>query len=70
MNIEMISQQYPPAKPGGQKENSNYSLEFLKNYYRESYRRIRKHMTAEKCVVFSDAFCINIWNQFFSGTGI
>lgn len=65
MNIEMIRQQYPPANPEWAKENSNYSLEFLKNYYRESYLRIRKHMTAEKCVVFSDAFCINIWDQFF-----
>lgn len=69
MNIQMISQQYCPVNQELAKENSNYSLAFLKEYYRESYRRIRKHMPPEKCIVFSDAFCIGIWEDFFKEDG-
>lgn len=65
MNIRMIQQQYPPAYPELAKESCNYTLGFLKDFYRKSYRHIRKYLPLDKYVVFSDAFCVDIWTDFF-----
>ena len=41
-------------------------LSFLKSFYTEAYKRIRKHMGTEKTVVFHDGFRLTSWNRFFS----
>lgn len=45
-------------------------LPFLKKFYTAAYRRIRKHMTAEKAVVFHDGFRLTAWNKFFDESGM
>ena len=40
-------------------------LSFLKSFYHEAYKRIRKHMGEEKTVVFHDGFRLTRWNRFF-----
>lgn len=43
---------------------SRYTLAFLQQFYRDAYAAIREHMSAEKYVVFCDAFELNIWDDF------
>ena len=40
-------------------------LPFLRDFYTKAYRRIRKHMPAEKTIVFHDGFRCTAWNRFF-----
>lgn len=56
LNIEVLGQLYHPADPEMAKDNTNYPLSYLQDFYRSAYGRIRKHMPKEKAVVFSDAF--------------
>lgn len=64
MNIQNFVPFYVPADKELAKENTNYTLEYLKEFYRDSYRVIRNHMGSEKYVVFSDAFDLEIWDDF------
>lgn len=64
LNIQNLVQQYVPRDKEVAKQNENYSFNFLKQFYRDAYTRIRKHMSEEKCVVFHDAFSIDIWDEF------
>lgn len=45
-------------------------LRFLKPFYAEAYRRIRKHLPKEKAIVFHDGFRLNSWNRFFQKSGM
>lgn len=65
MNIQMLSSIYRAADPEEAKDNTNYSLSFLKDFYRDAYSRMRKHLPEEKTVVFSDAFFPEGWEAFF-----
>ena len=66
LNITMLTQHYIPVDKEAAKKNENYSFAFLKQFYRDAYYRIRRHMPIEKCVVFHDAFSIDIWDDFIS----
>lgn len=65
MNIQQLSQYYRPADPEMAKDNTNYPLSYLKDFYRDAYRRMRQHLSEEKAVVFSDAFDVGNWKDFF-----
>lgn len=65
MNIQMLMEIYPPVDKEAARGNENYSLAFLKDFYRRAYRKIRTHMPADKCVVFHDAFSLDLWDDFF-----
>ena len=40
-------------------------LPFLKSFYTEAYKRIRRYMGTDKTVVFHDGFRLTSWNRFF-----
>lgn len=65
MNIQMISQIYKPSDPEMARDNTNYSLEYLRDFYRSAYVRIREFLPEDKAVVFSDAFYPEGWEEFF-----
>jgi glucan 1,3-beta-glucosidase len=51
-----------PAEAAG----SGYvPMHFLKAFYREAYRRIRRYLPEEKAVVFHDGFRLPFWGAFF-----
>ena len=64
LNIQNFLQFYKPVDPELAKDNTNYTLAFLQQFYRDAYAAIREHMSAEKYVVFCDAFELNIWDDF------
>lgn len=65
MNIQNMMLAYPPVDKEAAKANTNYSLTFLQDYYRRAYRKIRAHMPVDKCVVFHDAYSLDIWDDFY-----
>lgn len=70
LNIGLLQQHYKPVDMDAAKNNSNFTLEFLQNFYREAYARIRRFMPVDKCVVFHDAFDLDLWESFLNGNGI
>lgn len=65
MNIQMLSQTYHAADPEMAKDNTNYPLSYLQDFYRKAYERIRKYLPVEKAIVFSDAFYLEGWDVFW-----
>lgn len=65
MNIQWLSQIYKAKESELTEKSENYSLSYLKGFYRSAYERIRKHMPEEKRIVFSDAFYLEGWEEFF-----
>ena len=66
LNIQNFLQFYHPVDEELAKNNTNYTLDFLKQFYRDAYAQIRKFMTPDKYVVFCDAFELNIWDEFLA----
>lgn len=64
LNIQNFLQFYKPVDKELAKRNENYTLAFLKEFYRNAYAAIRRHMGPEKAVVFGDAFELDIWDDF------
>lgn len=60
-----ISNRYPPVDPELEKGSAPITLEFLRDFYTKAYDRIRKHMNADKYVVFHDGFQLHAWKDFF-----
>ena len=67
LNIENFLQFYHPVDKELAKNNTNYTLEFLKQFYQDAFTAIRRHMTTDKYVVFHDAFELDIWDEFILG---
>lgn len=65
MNIQMLGKVYHPEDPEMAKDNTNYPLSYLRDFYRSAYDRMRKYLPAEKVIVFSDAFYLEGWEEFF-----
>lgn len=57
-------ERYPAADPKMAEGSAPIQLDFLKEFYIEAYRRLRKHMSEEKAVVFHDGFDIYAWKDF------
>lgn len=64
LNIQNFVQFYKPVNEELAKDNTNYPLDFLRQFYRDAYTAIRRHMGPDKYVVFCDAFELNIWDDF------
>ena len=64
LNIQNFQQFYKPVDQELAKDNTNYTLAFLQQFYRDAYSAIRAHMGPEKAVVFCDAFELDIWDEF------
>lgn len=67
LNIDNFVQFYIPVDKELAKHNTNYTLAFLKQFYLDAYHAIRRHMGPDKYVVFSDAFELDIWDDFING---
>ncbi len=59
-----IQERYPAADPEMAEGSAPNSLEFIRDFYTKAYKRIRKHMPEEKCVVIHDAFMLKTWKDF------
>jgi aryl-phospho-beta-D-glucosidase BglC (GH1 family) len=70
LNIHEFIKFYTPADPELAQGNENYTLDFLKQFYRDAYARMRQHMNADKYVVFHDAFELDIWDDFLLREGM
>ena len=70
MSIDQLVQFYVPADPELAKGNKNYTLDFLKKFYRNAYSRMRPHMKDGGYIVFCDAFELDIWDDFLLHEGM
>lgn len=59
-----FSERYPARDPEMAKGSAPITMDFLRNFYRDAYRIIRKHMKESGCFVFHDAFMIRAWKDF------
>lgn len=54
------------ARDKKEAEGSGYvPLPFLKQFYRDAYRRIRVYLPVDKTIVFHDGFRLSCWGDFF-----
>ena len=70
LNIRAFRQFYVPADPALAEGSENYTLDFLKQFYREAYERMRPHMDGDKRIVFCDAFELELWDDFLLDGGM
>ena len=59
-----VPSRYPAADPELAKGSGPNSLEFLKEFYRRAYDRIRQYLPEEKYVVIHDGFELLAWKDF------
>lgn len=59
-----IQRRYPPVDEKMAEGSGPISYEFIREFYEESYDRLRKFMPEEKYVVFHDGFELSIWKDF------
>lgn len=64
-----ITNRYRPVDEELARGSAPITLEFLRDFYTKAYRRIRKHMSQDKYVVFHDGFQIHAWKEFFQKSG-
>ena len=60
-----VQKRYPPKDDAMGKGSCGIPISFIKQFYREAYKRIRAFMPGEKYVVFHDAFDLSGWEEFF-----
>ena len=59
-----VQSRYKPVEPELAEGSGPISLEFLREFYVDAYRVLRKHMPEDKAVVFHDAFELKSWKDF------
>lgn len=59
-----IIDRYPPQTPELVDGSAPISIEFLRNFYIDAYRCVKKHMHDEKYFVIHDAFFLKAWKDF------
>jgi hypothetical protein len=64
-----VQKRYPPVDAEMARGSAPLSLEFLRGFYREAYRRMRRHLSVEKAVVFHDGFQLKVWKEFLADPG-
>ena len=60
-----VQKRYPPKDEAMGSGSCGIPLPFIRQFYREAYKRIRACMPEEKYVVFHDAFDLSGWKEFF-----
>ena len=61
---ESTSRRYPAVDAAMAEGSRATSLEFLRQFYKDAYDRLRKYMPVEKYVVFHDGFQLKAWKDF------
>lgn len=61
-----VQRRYPPVDEELAAGSAPITMEFLKEFYKNAYNRIRKHMDEDKYVVFHDGFELKAWKEFFA----
>lgn len=59
-----LQKRYIPADSEMGKKSCGVPKDFLRRFYVDAYRRIRRHMAAEKAVVLHDGFELLYWKDF------
>lgn len=59
-----ITERYKAADPKMAEGSEPISIDFLKHFYLEAYKRMRKYLPNEKAIVFHDGFDICKWKDF------
>lgn len=62
-----FAQNYSPRDSEMAKGSAPATMEFLRKFYEDAYRLVRKHMKDDAWFVFHDAFCIKAWKDFMQG---
>ncbi len=60
-----VQKRYPPKDEAMGAGSCGIPISFVKQFYREAYKRIRAFMPEEKHVVFHDAFDLSGWKEYF-----
>lgn len=63
---EIIQRRYKPHDSERAKGSDFIPLSFLREFYKEGYRRIRRHMDDSKAIVIHDGFRFDAWHGFMS----
>lgn len=61
-----VMERYKPADPEMAKGSGPVPLEFLKEFYKKAYERVRKYMPEDKLFVIHDGFDLKAWKGFMS----
>ena len=59
-----MQKRYPPVDKVMAEGSKGITLEFLKQFYKDAYTRIRKFMPEDKCFVIHDGFELKAWKDF------
>lgn len=59
-----VPNRYPPVDKEMAKGSAPNSLEFLKDFYKKAYDRMRPNMKKEAYVIFHDGFLLGAWKEF------
>jgi hypothetical protein len=63
-NLINVQERYKPVDEELAKGSAPASLEFIREFYTNAYRGIRKHLPEEKAIVIHDAFELESWKDF------
>ncbi len=61
---------YPAVDPKMAEGNAPVSWEFLYQFYRDAYERMRSHLAEDKVILFHDGFDIHHWKDFFANADL
>lgn len=61
-----VQKRYPPVDKELAEGSAPVTMDFLKEFYKEAYTRIRRHLDEDKYVVFHDGFELKAWKGFFA----
>lgn len=60
-----VQQRYNPVDKELAAKSAPNTMEFLKDFYKRAYERIRAYVAEDKYVVFHDGFRLKDWKEFF-----
>lgn len=61
-----IQKRYPPADRQLAEGSGPVTINFLKDFYKKAYIRMRRHMDKDKKIIFHDGFALKAWKEFFA----
>jgi len=59
-----MQKRYPPVDKEMAECSKGITLEFLKQFYKDAYVRMRKFLPEDKCFVIHDGFDLKVWKDF------
>lgn len=71
MSVYLTAPSTGKAKDKEEAKGSGYvPMRFLKPFYEEAYKVLRKHLGVDKVIVFHDGFRLGRWGNFFQSKGM